>query len=51
MQGEMEVRYENHTGIVLLTLVTGSLVLSQKYDEAARKLWDTALSVPLKCHK
>ena len=29
-------------GFVLLVLITGSLVVAQKSDEATRKLWDTA---------
>jgi len=33
-------------GFVLLFLITGSLVVAQKSDEATRKLWDTAYIAP-----
>lgn len=33
-------------GFMLLFLITGSLVVAQKSDEATRKLWDTAYIVP-----
>jgi hypothetical protein len=38
----MEVIMRIILSLVLLFLVTGSLVLAQKDDEATRKLWDTA---------
>jgi hypothetical protein len=38
-------------GFVLLFLITGSLVLAQKSDEATRKLWDTAFIAPSKSGK
>jgi hypothetical protein len=33
-------------GFMLLCLITGSLVIAQKSDEATRKLWDTAYIAP-----
>src|ERR1700742_37583 len=38
-------------GLVLLCLVTGSLVVAQKDDEATRKLWDTAFIATAKSNK
>jgi hypothetical protein len=38
----MEVNMKIILSLVVLFLVTGSLVLAQKDDEATRKLWDTA---------
>ena len=35
-------------GFVLLVLITGSLVVAQKSDDATRKLWDTAYIAPAK---
>lgn len=38
-------------GFVLLFLITGSLVVAQKSDDATRKLWDTAYIAPAKSSK
>lgn len=37
--------------LLLLSLVTGSLVVAQQDDEATRKLWDTAFIAPAKSKK
>src|SRR4051812_8084482 len=40
--GGMEVNMKIILSLALLFLVTGSLVLAQKDEDATRKLWDTA---------